>query len=82
MTVRVQHTKAHGCVVANFKVYDKLDPKFEHGIFQKSKQYDAIIRFSNGHHSGISLKLLLISQTFKIFCNLFCVMMCVHCLVV
>jgi catalase len=45
---RDAHPKAHGCVRAQFKVNEKLEPKLQAGIFQPGVGYDAIVRFSNG----------------------------------
>lgn len=45
---RDAHPRAHGCVRAMFEVDDRLEPEFEHGVFQRGSRYPAWIRFSNG----------------------------------
>lgn len=42
------HSKAHGCVKANFHVVDDLPANLARGIFTPGHRYDAWIRFSNG----------------------------------
>lgn len=46
--LRHVHTKAHGCVLADFQVNETLRDEHQHGIFQPSARYKAWIRFSNG----------------------------------
>ena len=42
------HPKDHGCVLAKFKVHDKLPANLQAGIFAKpGNEYEALIRFSN-----------------------------------
>lgn len=45
---RDAHPKAHGCVVATFKVRDDLPDQLNAGVFQPGAKHDAVIRFSNG----------------------------------
>lgn len=44
---RDAHSKAHGCVRAEFEVYD-MQEKYNFGVFSKAKKYQAWVRFSNG----------------------------------
>ncbi|SDZ08440.1 catalase family protein [Nitrosomonas sp. Nm58] len=46
--LRDVHTKAHGCVLADFQVNETLKDEHQHGIFQPGARYKAWIRFSNG----------------------------------
>jgi hypothetical protein len=46
---RDAHPKAHGCVRAELRVNDDLDPELAHGLFAPGKAYRAWIRFSNGN---------------------------------
>jgi hypothetical protein len=46
---RDAHPKSHGCVRAELRVHDDLDPAFAHGLFVPGKAYRAWIRFSNGN---------------------------------
>ena len=66
---RDAHPKAHGCVKAEFRVDDRIDPRFATGVFVPGKVYPAWIRFSNGNpdadkpdtdgmERGMSIKLL------------------------
>ncbi|WP_083398571.1 catalase family protein [Nitrosomonas communis] len=48
LALRHVHTKAHGCVLADFQVNKTLRDEHQHGIFQPSARYKAWIRFSNG----------------------------------
>lgn len=45
---RDAHVKAHGCVQAEFRVFDKLPKELQAGIFAKARTYPAWIRYSNG----------------------------------
>lgn len=45
---RDAHPKAHGCVLAEFKVNETLSANLQHGVFQPGASYPAWIRFSNG----------------------------------
>ncbi len=45
---RDAHSKAHGCVMAKFSVLPSLPHNLKTGIFKKSGDYPAWIRFSNG----------------------------------
>jgi hypothetical protein len=42
------HTKAHGCVLAQFRISDELPRNLAQGIFIPGNSYRAWIRFSNG----------------------------------
>jgi hypothetical protein len=42
------HTKAHGCVLADFTV-NRVEDRFAYGLFATPGKYDAILRFSSGH---------------------------------
>ncbi|MGA3158876.1 MAG: catalase family protein [Steroidobacteraceae bacterium] len=66
---RDAHPKAHGCVRAEFRVNDIIDPRFAKGVFIPGKSYQAWVRFSNGNpdpnkpdtdgmERGMSIKLL------------------------
>jgi Catalase len=46
--VRDAHPKAHGCVVAEFRVEDDLPQYLAQGVFTPGRTYPAYIRFSNG----------------------------------
>mgnify|MGYP003386566960 FL=1 len=46
--LRHVHSKAHGCVLADFQVNQTLQDEHQHGIFQSGASYKAWIRFSNG----------------------------------
>jgi hypothetical protein len=49
---RDAHAKGHGCVLASFKVDDHVQPQFQYGVFREpGKEFQAIIRFSNGSPS-------------------------------
>jgi hypothetical protein len=62
------HTKAHGCLTARFTVEPNLPAEYRHGIFASEREYNAILRFSNGQRAaesdlmptphGIAIKLL------------------------
>jgi len=45
---RDAHPKAHGCVKAEFRVFEHLPDALAKGIFVSGKTYEAWIRFSNG----------------------------------
>ena len=45
---RDAHTKAHGCVQAEFRVLDNLPEEVRVGIFGEARAYPAWIRYSNG----------------------------------
>ncbi len=47
LTRRGAHPKQHGCVRAQFRVLNDLDPAFQVGLFQPGASYSAIIRLSN-----------------------------------
>ncbi len=66
---RDAHPKAHGCVKAEFRVDEKIEPRFAKGVFVPGKVYQAWVRFSNGNpdankpdtdgmERGMSIKLL------------------------
>ena len=42
---RDAHPKAHGCVRAEFRVDENLDPRFAKGVFIPGKAYQAWVRF-------------------------------------
>src|SRR5689334_18147736 len=44
---RDAHMKAHGCVIAQFKVESDLPAEMQHGVFIPGNEYQAFIRFSN-----------------------------------
>src|SRR2546427_1683240 len=44
---RDAHTKAHGCVKAEFVVESTLPAELQHGVFKEGSRYEALIRFSN-----------------------------------
>ncbi len=46
--LRHVHSKAHGCVLADFQVNKTLPDEHQQGIFQPGAHYKAWIRFSNG----------------------------------
>ena len=46
--LRHVHSKAHGCVLADFQVNKTLQDEHQQGIFQSGTRYKAWIRFSNG----------------------------------
>ncbi|MDO9470951.1 MAG: catalase family protein [Nitrosomonas sp.] len=46
--LRHVHSKAHGCVLADFQVNKTLQSEHQQGIFQPGASYKAWIRFSNG----------------------------------
>jgi hypothetical protein len=46
--VRDAHPKAHGCVLAEFRVKNDLPPALAQGVFVPGRSYPAYIRFSNG----------------------------------
>ncbi len=46
--LRHVHSKAHGCVLADFQVNKTLQDEHQQGIFQPGASYKAWIRFSNG----------------------------------
>jgi len=48
LALRDAHPKAHGCVLAEFRVEDQLPPHLAQGVFVPGKSYPAWIRFSNG----------------------------------
>lgn len=63
------HSKAHGCVLADFRVNETLQDEHQHGVFQAGVHYKAWIRFSNsdsdplredkeGDGRGMSIKLM------------------------
>lgn len=45
---RDAHRKAHGCVRAKFMVAPNLPSDVAHGIFSSARDFDSLIRFSNG----------------------------------
>ena len=45
---RDAHAKHHGCVDADFEVFDSIPDEFVTGIIQPNYSYSAVIRFSNG----------------------------------
>lgn len=45
--LRHVHPKAHGCVLADFRVNETLQDEHQHGVFQANAHYKAWIRFSN-----------------------------------
>jgi mono/diheme cytochrome c family protein len=47
-TKRGQHPKSHGVVRATVQVADDLPDQYKVGIFAEPKDYQAVIRFSNG----------------------------------
>jgi catalase len=48
LALRDAHAKAHGCVLAHFKVRGGLAPVYRVAVFARPTEYDAFIRFSNG----------------------------------
>lgn len=46
--LRDVHSKAHGCVRAEFQVKETLPPPLAQGLFVPGKRYAAWLRFSNG----------------------------------
>ena len=46
--LRDAHSKAHGCVQADFQVEKDLPPHLAQGVFVPGRNYPALIRFSNG----------------------------------
>lgn len=46
---RDAHAKAHGCLVATFKVRDDLPEELRSGVFVPGREYKSWIRFSNGN---------------------------------
>src|SRR5688572_11006787 len=66
---RGQHPKHHGCVRATFTVEKDLPHDLRVGLFVPGKEYDALIRFSNGKQKddrepdahGMAIKLLNVS---------------------
>jgi hypothetical protein len=66
---RDAHPKAHGCLKADFRVDENIDPRFAKGVFIPGRAYQAWVRFSNGNpdankpdtdgmERGMSIKLL------------------------
>jgi hypothetical protein len=66
---RDAHPKAHGCVRAEFRVDEHIEPRFARGVFVPGKIYQAWVRFSNGNpdankpdtdgmERGMSIKLM------------------------
>ena len=65
---RGAHTKAHGCVQAEFRVLDNLPEEVRVGIFREPRAYPAWIRYSNafgkmqddsvGDARGMAIKLM------------------------
>ncbi len=66
---RDAHPKGHGCVRAEFRVDENLEPRFAKGVFIPGKVYQALVRFSNGNpdankpdsdgmERGMSIKLM------------------------
>ena len=63
---RGQHPKHHGCVTAKFAVERDLPADLRIGVFANPKEFDALIRFSNGKEMddrtpdahGMAIKLL------------------------
>lgn len=45
---RDAHPKAHGCPIAEFRVYDNIPKDLQAGVFLPGTVYDATVRFSNG----------------------------------
>ncbi len=71
---RDAHPKAHGCVKAEFRVDENLDPRFAKGVFIPGRTYQAWVRFSNGNpdankpdadgmERGMSIKLMSVPGT-------------------
>ncbi len=67
--LRDAHAKAHGCVKAEVRVREDIDPALRHGVFgEPGRQWDAWMRLSNGNAypqfdrvrdaRGMALKLL------------------------
>ena len=48
VTRRGQHPKHHGCVRAKFETFDGIPAEYRSGIFAVPRQFDALVRFSNG----------------------------------
>lgn len=46
---RAQHAKTLGCLTATFEVLPEINPRYQEGVFQPGRTYDAYVRFSNGH---------------------------------
>ena len=51
---RDEHSKAHGCVKAEFIVHDNLPDELRFGIFREPRSYPAWIRFSSSFSPGQS----------------------------
>ena len=48
--LRDAHAKAHGCVKAEFRVWDNIDPALRYGVLSEpGRQWDAWLRLSNGN---------------------------------
>lgn len=45
---RDAHPKAHGCPVAEFRVFEDIPTDLQAGVFQPGAAYESIVRFSNG----------------------------------
>jgi catalase len=43
------HAKTYGCVKANFRVLDNVDPMFRQGLFANPGDYHAWVRYSSGN---------------------------------
>ena len=43
------HRKTHGCFKARITINSDLDPAYQKGLFMPGKEYDAVVRFSNGN---------------------------------
>jgi len=64
--LRAQHSKGHGCLLAEFVVEDGLPDSYRVGVFREARTFAALIRFSNGARSddrqadihGMAIKLL------------------------
>src|ERR1700720_2768807 len=46
--VRQAHAKSYGLLRAKVAVIDGLAPEYSQGIFARSAEYEAVVRFSNG----------------------------------
>ena len=43
------HRKSHGCFKARITIHRDLDQPYQKGLFVPGKEYDAVVRFSNGN---------------------------------
>ena len=81
-TLRDAHSKAHGCLRAEFIVNDNVPPELRIGVFAVPRSYDAWIRFSSSANSvrpdtkrdvlGMAIKLLDVSHQFLDICHASC----------